>query len=289
MKSKQRIVTKAVIPVAGQGTRMGPICRAIPKAMFPLVDSRGRLRPMIHHICMEASAAGIDRVALVVSGRIIDMFHRYFTAASETSAAELPVNIDFITQPSPRGLGDAVEQAKNFVGSDPFLLLLGDHVYVADATARPCAAQVVDAFVEHRGAAMVGMQAIDAEAVSTVGVARGRRVAERIYVCEELMEKPDPPVAARQLVTPGLEEGRFLAHGGIYVLTPEIFGCLQELRRAYRAAGEELELTDAQGILRRRDPEAYRLVHVAGRCLDAGSPAGYAEACDAIRRAPCHS
>ena len=289
MKPKQRIVRKAVVPLAGLGSRMGPVCKAVPKAMFPLVDSRGRLRPVVHHACMEASAAGVERVALVVSAQQVDLFHRYFTAAGQAAAAELPVNVDFITQPSPRGLGDAVMQVENFTAGEPFLLLLGDHVWVAEDRSRPCAAQVVEAYAEHRGAAMVGMQVVGSDRLSDVGVARGHLVAGNVFRCSALVEKPDLAAARERLVSPELDEDRFLAHGGIYVFTPEIFDCLRELSRAYRSAGEEVQLTDAQGILLRRHPDDYHLVRIAGRCFDAGIPSGYAEAFEAIRQAPCHA
>ena len=287
MKAKHRIITKAVVPVAGLGTRMGPICKAVPKALFPLVDARGRLRPLVHHICMEASTAGVERVALVVSPQTTDLLHRYFTAASQESAAELPVQVDFITQPSPRGLGDALMLAENFVAGQPFLLLLGDHVWVAAERARPCAAQVAEAHAARRGAAMIGMQVVGAEDLGRFGIARGRLLAENVYACEDLAEKPDAGAARQRLVSPDLGEGRYLAHGGLYLFTPEIFDCLRELARAYRPAGEELQLTDAQAILRRRHPEEYFLVRVAWRCLDAGTPAGYAAAAEAIRGMPC--
>jgi len=289
MKPKYRIIHKAVIPIAGLATRMGPIAKAVPKALLPLIDSRGRLRPLVHHICMEASAAGVDRVALVVSPLALDTLHRYFTAASKESAVELPVNIDFITQPSPKGLGDAMLQAADFVGSEPFLMLLGDHVYVSSDRSRPCGAQVVEAFAEHRGAAMVGMQVVEPDRLRSVGAAQGRLVKDGVYVCGEIVEKPDPDTARQRLVSPDLGEGRYLAHGGIYLFTPEILDCLRELTSAYRPAGEELQLTDAQAILRRRHEEDYFLVRLAGRCYDAGTPAGYAEAFAAIREAPCHT
>lgn len=289
MKPKHRTIHKAVIPVAGQGTRMGPICKAVPKAMFPLVDSRGRLRPMIHHICMEASAAGIDHVGLIVSPLTIDLLHRYFTAAAAESATELPVHIDFITQPAPRGLGDATLLAENFVAGEPFLLLLGDHIHVADQAARPCAAQVVEAFAEHRGAAMLGMQVVGAETLSSVGVARGRLVKDNVYVCEDLIEKPNRQTARQRLVSTDLGEDQYLAHGGIYLFTAEIFDCLRELTRAYRPAGEELQLTDAQEVLRRRRPQEVFLTRIAGRCHDAGAPGGYARASAAILEAPCRA
>ena len=289
MKPSQRVVTRAVIPVAGLGSRMGPISKAMPKSMFPLVDSRGRLRPLLHHACMEASAAGIDSVAIVVNPQQTDLLHRYFTAAGKESAAELPVNIDFISQPQPRGLGDAIMLAEHFAADEPFMMLLGDHVWVSDKQARPSAAQVVDAYVEHRGAAMIGVQVVSPEVLPSVGAARGRLVKDRVYVCEDIVEKPSAEVARQRLVSPDLGQEKYLAHNGIYVFSPDIFDCLRELSRAYRSAGEELQLTSAQQLLLKRRPQDYFLLNVAGRCMDCGAPAGYAEAFDAIRQAPCRS
>jgi len=288
MKDKHRVIRKAVIPLAGLGTRVGPIARSVPKGLFPLVDSRGRLRPVVHHICMEASAAGVDQVGLIVAKQASDLYHRYFAEAARASAVELPVRVNFITQPSPRGLGDALLQAQAFVGADPFLLLLGDHVYAAAERVRPCAAQVVEAYAETRGAAMVGMQVVGADHLSGVGVARGRLLRGNLYVCSDLVEKPDLAAARQRLVSPDLEADRFLAHGGIYLFTPEIFDCLRQLTGAYRRGDEELQLTDAQAILLQRHPEDYFLLRIAGRCLDTGTPAGYAAAFEAVTKAPCH-
>jgi len=287
---KQRLVRKAVIPVAGQGKRMGPLCRAIPKAAFPLADRRGRALPLIHHVCMAASEAGIDEVALIVAPRDVDLFHRYFAAAVEEYSAELPVNIDFLTQASPRGLGDAVMQAENFIAGQPFLLLLGDHLLLPAPHARPPAAQVADAHEARPGAAMIGMQVVAADRLATVGAARGdplEVVREKpldgpVYLCREIVEKPDPVAARQRLVTPGLGADKYLAHGGVYLFTAEIFDCIRELSRAYRRGGEELELTAAQGILLRRHPEDYYLVRLAAEVIDVGSPDGYAAAQRAI-------
>jgi len=289
MTTGQRIIKRAIIPIGGLGTRMGPIAKAVPKSMFPLVDCRGRLRPLLHHACMEASAAGIDSVAVVANPQQIDPLHRYFTAAGKESAAELPVNIDFLSQPQPRGLGDAVMLAEYYAAGEPFMMLLGDHAWVSDDRSRPSAAQVVDAYAEHRGAAMVGMQVVPAEMLPSVGAARGRLVKDRVYVCEDIIEKPPAAVAKQRLVCADLGPGKYLAHNGIYIFSPEIFDCLRELTRAYRQAGEELQLTSAQQLLLRRHTQDYFLIHVAGRCMDCGSPAGYAEAFDAIRKAPCRT
>lgn len=274
----QRLVRKAVIPIAGQGKRMGPLCRAIPKALFPLADRRGRALPLLHHICMAASEAGVDEVALVVSPRDIDLCHRYFAAAREEFSAELPVNIDFLSQASPRGLADAVLQAENSMAGQPFMLLLGDHLLIPSPHSRPAAAQVADAYEARRGTAMIGMQVVDAQRLPTVGAARGEPLDETVYLCRDLIEKPDLATARQRLVSPGLPRDRYLAHGGVYLFTSEIFDCIRELSTAYRRPGEELELTAAQNLLLRRHPDQYHLVRLAAEVIDVGHPAGYAQA-----------
>ena len=133
---------------------------------------------------------------------------------------------------------------------------------------------------------MIGMQVVAPDLLSTVGVARGRLVEDNVYLCEDLIEKPSAPVAKQRLVSPDLGPDKFLAHGGIYIFSPEIFDCLRELSRGYRPGGEELQLTTAQQMLLKRRPSDYFLARIAGRCMDCGSPAGYAEAFAAIRNAP---
>lgn len=283
MSSANRSIKRAVIPVAGLGTRMGPITQSVPKCMFPLVDARRRLRPLLHHACMEASAAGIDNVAIVAGPRQTDLLHRYFNTASKDNVGELPVNIEFLSQPQPRGLGDALMQAEYYAAGEPLMMLLGDYAWRAGDQARCCAAQVADAFAERGGAAMVGMTVVGAEDLSRLGVARGRLLGDNVYACEDLIEKPSPAVAKQRLVSPDLQAGRYLAHGGIYVFTPAIFDCLRELSRGYRPGGEELQLTAAQQMLLKRRPGEYFLVRIEGRCIDCGSPAGYADAFAAVR------
>ena len=132
------------------------------------------------------------------------------------------------------------------------------------------------AFERYGGKAMIGVQDVGADELSRVGVARGRPIEGRVYSCARLVEKPDLATARQSLLTPGLPEGRFLAHCGLYVFSPAIFDCLRGLRSAGGRGGAELELTDAQAELLNRHPEDYRLVRVAGTAYDTGTPAGYA-------------
>ena len=141
------MITKAMIPIAGLGTRMGPLARAVPKAMFPLVDAAGRVRPVIHYILSEAYAAGARQIALIVSPGHLDLLRQYFVAARKEPDGEVVASVEFLTQPSPMGFGEAVARGADFVGDEPFMLLLGDHVYKADPGQPSCGQQVAAAFL----------------------------------------------------------------------------------------------------------------------------------------------
>ena len=282
------MIDKAVIPIAGAGTRLRPVTGVLPKAMFPLVDAAGRLRTVVHMILSEAVEAGAQEAALIVSPGQRELIEPYFDVVRGSGGeVSLPERIEYILQPKPEGFGEAVLRARTFVGPDApgFLLLLGDHVYLAEPGRPPCGRQVIDAFAARQGVAMVGMQPVGPEQLSLVGVAAGRGLGEGVYRCTDFVEKPDSDTARRRLVTADLGEDRFLAHCGIYVLAPEIFDCLAELARADRAAGAEVQLADAQSMLLRRHPQDYYLYRIAGRALDTGTPAGYSAAQWALHEA----
>lgn len=277
-----RKVKKALIPIAGLGTRLGPLARAVPKAMFPLIDAADRIRPVVQYIIEEAASAGIEKVGLVVSPAHLDLLRKYFTAARKESPA-LADMVEFISQPAPMGFGEAVARGADFVGDEPFMVLLGDHVYRAAAGQPSCAAQVADAYKQAQGAAMVGMQIVGEAELSKVGTAGGQPVGPRLYRCRELIEKPSIEVARQKLRTPGLKDGEFLAHSGIYIFGAELFECLARLAVQDRPMGQEIQLADAQAMLLEKHPEDYYLCHVDGRAYDTGSPAGYMAAQQALR------
>ncbi|HAU39303.1 MAG TPA: hypothetical protein DCX07_16535, partial [Phycisphaerales bacterium] len=161
---------------------------------------------------------------------------------------------------------------------EPLLVVLGDHIRLPASPEKTCAAQVVEAFVRHGGAAMVGMQVVGEGELRLVGAAAGEPVGPRVYRCTRLIEKPDAETARRRLITPGLSQGTYLAHAGLYAFTSEIFDCLESLAAEGRGAGGELQLSDAQSMLLARHPRDYYLLHVAGRVLDVGTADGYASA-----------
>ena len=274
------MIEKAVIPVAGLGTRMGPLSAAIPKAMLPLVDRAGRVRPVVHHICAEVAAAGIDSAAIIVSPNQAEMIKSYLAAARDEGEHDLPKEIEFIDQPSAQGFGHAVGLARDFVAGGALLVMLGDHIYVPTWD-QPCAKQVVDAFASHSGAAMIGVQTVGPAELSRVGTLGGEPVDadQKVFRATAFIEKPGAELARRKLVTPGLGEDEFLAHCGLYCFSNEIFDCIDE---AARTAEGELELAAAQSLLLERNREDYYLRLIQGRAYDAGNPAGYAAAFAAV-------
>lgn len=268
----------AVVPVAGLGTRMGPISRAVPKALLPLVDGAGRLRPVLHWILAEAVAGGCRRGVVVLSPDQRPLVRAWLDAALAQDRQGLPAEIELIEQAEPNGFGHAVLQARPAVGEGPMLLLLGDHVRLPESGQPPCTRQVIDAFGRCGGVAMVGMQTVGADELSKVGVARGEPVEgdPRVYRATALAEKPDPARARDELATPGLPAGTFLAHSGVYLFGPELMDCLAGLTP--NAATGELELADAQLALLSEHPDEYYLYRQAGETYDTGSPLAYARA-----------
>jgi len=272
------MIQKALVPIAGKGTRLLPVTSVLPKALLPIVERRGTIRCVIHLILEEILAAGIEHVGIIASAKQADMLQEYFESVSACGHGGLPADIEYVIQSSPKGFGNAVLLGGSFVGDDPFLLLLGDHIHLAQEGKPRCAVQVVSAFDSSDGVSMVGVQQISARQLSRVGVVSGNRLTENTYLCTNFIEKPDPATARKTLVTGGLPDGMFLAHCGIYAFGPDIFDCLSQVDDVARKRGGEAELADAQSLLLERHPDRYFLCEIAGRAYDVGTPGGYGEA-----------
>jgi UTP--glucose-1-phosphate uridylyltransferase len=271
------MIGKALIPVAGKGTRLRPLTSVVPKALFPLVDGDGRIKSVLHVICEQAIEAGGNKIGIVVSPWQDEMIRQYF-AAVESEFGKLPAVIEYITQASPKGFGDAVLQGRGFIGDEPFLLLLGDHIQLAASRKPPCSLQVAKAFDAADATAMVGMQEVSSDELSKVGAAKGVPVGQDVYRCSCIVEKPDLSTAREKLVTDGLGEDTFLAHCGIYIFSAEIFDCIAQVSATAQKRAKEVELADAQALLLKKCPERYYLYKIAGRAYDLGTPGGYADA-----------
>lgn len=274
MSAEIQPVHKAVVPVAGMGTRMKPWTNVLPKAMLPLADRLGRVRPVLHWILAEAASGGLTHAAVVVSPGTGGIMQDYISTARQAGAKDLPDDVQFIEQANPRGLGDAVLCAADFVGDEPCIVYLGDHIHFSSLPGESCTAQVVRAYQSCGGVAMIGVQAVDEAGLALVGVCRGELLGDNVYRCTKIIEKPAPDAASKQLVTPGIAKGNYLAHNGIYLLGGEIIGCLREL--VADGCDGELGLTDAQQLLLKRHDERYYLKLTAGLTCDVGTPAGYA-------------
>ena len=271
-------VKKALVPIAGRGTRMGPLARVFPKALWPLIDQDGRPRPVLHFIIREALSAGIEHIGLIVSDDHMEFVQRYLRACAAITNTSSRRRIECIVQEEPKGFGHAVACGSEFVDGDPFMLLLGDHLHVTHDMRPTCAQQVASAFAAEKAVAMVGVYTVGPDKLSSVGVAAGEHVGKSIYRCTEFVEKPSVDMARRHLVTEGLQPDEFLAHCGIYIFTCDIFECLRCLMRSKRSRNEEVELAAAQAMLLEQQAHDYYLVRVSGRVYDTGCPAGYLRA-----------
>jgi UTP--glucose-1-phosphate uridylyltransferase len=246
------LIHKAVIPAAGFGTRMLPAAKAVPKELLPVLD-----RPTIQYVVEEAAAAGVEDVLLVTSrdkravedhfDRSPELEQRLAAGGKEALLASLAalsakVKVHSVRQPSQRGLGDAVNQARRHVGNEAFLCLLGDAVFsmTGSSPAAPLPArQLVDAYREF-GTSVIGLEEVPPEKVGRYGVVGGTMLRDGVLRLDTLVEKPSPQEAPSRL-----------AIAARYVLTPGIFDCLDATPPG---KGGEVQLTDALKLLLSREP-----------------------------------
>ena len=266
MMAKQKI-RKAIIPAAGLGTRFLPATKAQPKEMLPIVDT-----PAIQFIVEEAIASGIEEI-LIITGRnkrsIEDHFDRSLELEMQLKehgkydmlkmVEEISdIQIHFIRQKEARGLGHAVLCARQFVGDEPFAVLLGDDLVDAKV---PCLAQLIDVYEDY-GGSVLGVQQVPQSQVSRYGIVAPHKVKPNVWQAVDLVEKPEAEKAPSRLAVLGR-----------YVLTPAIFDILEHTKPG---AGEEIQLTDAICELARKEEDyAYRF---EGRRYDIGDKEGFLEA-----------
>ena len=261
-------VRKAVIPAAGLGTRFLPATKAQPKEMLPIVD-----KPTIQYIIEEAVSAGIEDI-FIISGRgkraIEDHFDKSFeledmlrTRGSDELLEMVEnisnmVNIYYVRQKEPGGLGQAIHLAKPFIGNEPFAVMLGDDIVVSE---KPCIGQMMEHFNECKGS-IIGIQKVPMTDVSNYGVIGGVEIAEKLYKISEMVEKPSPEEAPSNM-----------AIMGRYIITPEIFECLE---RTKPGKNNEIQLTDALALLLGK--QAIYAFEYTGKRYDVGNRLGFLQA-----------
>ena len=281
-------VRKAVITAAGRGARLYPAADTVQKAMFPVVDRDGLSKPVIQIIAEEALESGIEAIALVVAPGDEPRYRAHFQALRENLSdahADRPWAIDeanridrllqrleFVEQPDPKGYGNAVLQAEAFVGSDPFLLLLGDHLYISRNPDVRCAQQLIT-LAASEGCAASAVQATREHLIARYGTVSGPRYADHtgIYHIERIREKPSISTAELELATPGIRTGHYLCFFGMHVFPPTIFETIRE----HATSGEDIQLTPALQALAKR--EKYLAVEVEGVRYDIGGKFGLLE------------
>jgi UTP-glucose-1-phosphate uridylyltransferase len=282
-------VRKAVIPAAGFGTRLFPATKATKKELFPVVDRDGIAKPAILLIVEEALGAGLEEVIIVVQEQDLDDFQSFFNSQiSIENYNKLPKHfqdyarrlleigrkVRFVVQPAQEGFGHAIYCARECVGDEPFLLMLGDHIY-RSKTERSCAGQLLDAYQQH-GMNVLGLRRTPEDEIANFGTVAGVWLDdEKLLNITEFAEKPTLDYARTNLHVPGFPADEYLTVFGQYVLRPRIFDFLEEhLKNNVRERGE-FQLTSA--LDRMRQEEGFLGLMMDGRRYDIGLPDHYLE------------
>lgn len=261
-------VKKAVIPAAGFGTRFLPATKVVPKELLPIVD-----KPTIQYIMEEVASAGIEEVILI-TGREKGSIEDHFDTSTELEnhlrkkkredllkiVQEISgmVTLVSVRQKEPLGLGHAILCARKIVGKDPFAVLLGDDLIDAKI---PCIGQMMEVYQNMEGA-LLAIQKVPRQETHLYGIIKGKKVMDRVYSVEEMVEKPEKGKAPSNL-----------AIIGRYILPPRIFDILERVKPDKRG---EIQLTDGLRALNREVP-IYGYEFIGDR-YDAGDKLGYLQA-----------
>jgi UTP--glucose-1-phosphate uridylyltransferase len=260
--------------------------------MLPLVDRDGLTKPVLQIIAEEAIASGIEEICVVSAPGDEAVYRAQFRSHAANlrstykgtdwaeeqarSVVDLEQRLRFAVQSEPEGYGHAVWCARAFVGGAPFLLLLGDHLYVSSEPRR-CARQLIDLAISEN-CAVSAVQATREHLIHQYGTLTGRRLPQHpdTYAIEEIIEKPNPTLAEQRLQVPGLRAGHYLCFFGMHVLTPSVFELLDEIvAKNVRELGQ-IQLTTALNALARREP--YLALETRGARFNLGVKFGVIEA-----------
>jgi len=266
------MITKAVIPAAGLGTRFLPVTKSMPKEMLPIID-----KPIIQFAVEEAIISGIEDI-IIITGRGKRAIEDYFDTSPELESHLVQnkkyellreikdvsslVDIHYIRQKEPKGLGDAVLKAEKHIGDEPFAVLLGDDVIKGDV---PCIKQLMDVYQKYESSVIAVEEVKDVTKYGIIKI-KGKEIDldKSVYRIEDIIEKPSQEEAPSNIGTVGR-----------YVLTPEIFSCIKETPQG---TGNEIQLTDSIRMLickENKDVYAYKF---RGKRYDAGDKLEYVKA-----------
>ncbi len=262
-------IKKAILPVAGFGTRFLPATKAQPKEMLPIVD-----KPVIQYLVEEAVASGIENI-IFVTGRGKRAIEDHFDVSFELEETLVEKNkhdllgevqkisnlakFSYVRQPMPLGDGHAILQAAHIVGDEPALVLFGDCLY--DSVV-PAAKQLIEIY-EKYGDSVIGLSQVDANEVSKFGVVEGVKIDKNVYEIKNIVEKPKPEEAKSNLVAVGK-----------YIITPEVMRILTDMK--FGKSGE-IRLADAFEIMLQNNRPLYGK-ELDGKWLDTGDKFNFLKA-----------
>lgn len=259
------MIKKAIIPAAGFGSRFLPATKAQPKEMLPIIDT-----PTIQYVIEETVKSGISQV-LVITGKGKQAIENHFDQSfelekelerkhkkkqlEEIQKISSMAEIFYIRQKEMNGLGDAVRYARNFVGDDPFVVLLGDTIIKSDT---PCVRQLIDIYNQYK-MPIIGVEEVPENKVDRYGIIEGTPVNDSVFKVSNLIEKPSPKEAPSRL-----------AIGGRYILTSKIFDYIEQTKPG---KGDEIQLTDAlRDMAKQEEILAYKF---EGKRYDIGNKLDY--------------
>ena len=284
-------VRKAVITAAGFGTRLYPATKVIKKELFPIVTADGIAKPILLVIVEEALKSGIEEICLVVKQGEREVFEEFLTTPeSPMHHDKLPIHlreysgylreigerVSFVEQESQEGFGHAVFAAREWVGEEPFLLMLGDHLYTSSDDV-PCARQLLDVYDQYQ-TSVVGVMRTEASLIDQFGAVGGRWIddaKQRLLTVDQFVEKPTVEFARSHLQINDCSENEFLTLFGQYVLSSKVFELLGEAIAGNQREQGEFQLTSTLDRLRQED--GFLGYETRGRRFDVGMPTAYLE------------
>jgi UTP--glucose-1-phosphate uridylyltransferase len=237
-------VKKAVITAAARGERLYPVADTVQKTMLPLLDIDGINKPIIQIIAEEAFSSGIEEICIICAPgdpeRYVESFqslrstliqsfkHTEWAQRQAFNINNLLDRITFQVQDKPLGYGHAVYQARSFVNNEPFLLLLGDYIYISDIANKRCAQQLIE-LAQHENCSVSAVNPTIEHLIGRYGTLTGKALLNErgVYQVEKIIEKPSISEAELHLQTPGLRVGYFLCYTGMHIFKPSIFDMLK--------------------------------------------------------------
>jgi UTP--glucose-1-phosphate uridylyltransferase len=285
-------IKKAVITAAARGERLYPVADTVQKAMLPMVDIDGINKPIIQIIAEEAFSSGVEEITIICApgdeGRYIESFqalHSTLLKAYKNSEwAQLQANniknlldrLSFTVQEESLGYGHAVYQARQFVNNEPFLLLLGDYLYVSDIREKRCAQQLIE-LAGREDCSVSAVNPTIEHLIGKYGTLTGRSLLayNDVYQIEKIIEKPSVSQAELELQTPGLRAGYYLCFFGMHVFKPSLFDLLNESIES-KKQGEITLLTPVLEQFAKTDK--YLALEMKGNRFDTSKKLGLMEA-----------